>query len=119
MERRYPNAIELLNTALKQESHHQAAYDLLKTRLGGDVARALDAEQKLNQILDSFASTEQLLTAEVTQEEALISSLEDQIAKLDLQIADTQARIDVEKEQLVALTRAIYRQPDSLWLLTL
>jgi len=96
---------------------NQAAYDLLKTRLGGDVARALDAERKLSQTLDSFASTEQLLTAEVTQEEALISSLEDQIAKLDLQIADTQARIDVEKEQLVSLTRAIYRQPDSFWLL--
>src|SRR5256886_17449392 len=96
---------------------NQAAYDLLKTRLGGDVARALDAERKLIQTLDSFASTEQLLTAEVTQEEALISSLEDQIAKLDLQIADTQARIDVEKEQLVSLTRAIYRQPDSFWLL--
>lgn len=96
---------------------NQAAYDLLKTRLGGDIAQALDAEQKLNATLDSFAATEQLLTAEVAQEESVISDLEDQIARLDLQIADTQARIEVEKQQLASLSRAIYRQPDSLWLL--
>lgn len=96
---------------------NQAAYDLLKTRLGGDIARALDAEQKLNATLDSYTATEQLLTDEVTQEESVISDLEDQIARLDVQIADTQARIDVEKEQLAVMTRAIYRQPDSFWLL--
>jgi murein DD-endopeptidase MepM/ murein hydrolase activator NlpD len=96
---------------------NQAAYDLLKSRLGGDIARALDAEQKLNATLDSYASTEQLLTDEVTQEESVISNLEDEIARLDGQIADTQARIDVEKEQLAVMTRSIYRQPDSFWIL--
>ena len=96
---------------------NQAAYDLLKTRLGGDISMALDAEQKLNTTLDSFNSTADLLTAEISQEESVIADLEDQIARLDAQIADTQARIEVEKEQLASLSRSIYRQPDSFWLL--
>ena len=96
---------------------NQAAYDQLKTRLGGDVARALDAEQKLSATLDSFAASQDLLNAEITQEESVISDLEDQIARLDAQIADTEARIDVEKQQLATMSRAIYRQPDSFWIL--
>ena len=96
---------------------NQATYDLLKARLGGDMAKALDAEQKLAATLDQFAATEQLLTGQVTQEEAVIASLEDQIAELDLKIADTQARIEVEKQQLASMSRAIYRQPGSFWLL--
>jgi murein DD-endopeptidase MepM/ murein hydrolase activator NlpD len=96
---------------------NQATYDLLKARLGGDLAKALDAELKLSATLDQFAATEQLLTGEVAQEEALIASLEDQIAQLDVKIADTQARIEVEKQQLATMSRAIYRQPGSLWLL--
>ena len=96
---------------------NQALYQLLESRLGGDIARALDAEQKLNATLDAYMSTEQLLTDEVAQEESVISDLEDQIAQLDVQIADTQARIDVEKGQLATMSRAIYRQPDSFWIL--
>ncbi len=96
---------------------NQAALDLLKSRLGGDLARALDAQQKLTVTLNQFATTERLLTAEVTREEALIADLEAQIAKLDAQIADTEARIEVEKQQLAVMSRAIYRQPDSFWML--
>ena len=96
---------------------NQAAYDQLKTRLGGDMAKALAAEHRLTATLNQFAATEELLTTEVTQEEAVIADLEEKIAKLDLQIADTQARIEVEKQQLTAMSRAIYRQPDSFWLL--
>jgi murein DD-endopeptidase MepM/ murein hydrolase activator NlpD len=96
---------------------NQAAYELLKQRLGGDIAKALDAEQRLSATLDQFAATEMLLTDEVTQEEALIASLEDQIAQLDVKIADTQSRIETEKEQLAVMSRALYRQPDSFWLL--
>lgn len=81
------------------------------------MARALTAEQQLNATLDSFASTQDLLNGEITQEEGVISDLEDQIARLDAQIADTEARIEVEKEQLAVMTRAIYRQPDSFWIL--
>lgn len=96
---------------------NQAAYATLEARLGGDIARALDAEQKLSTILDQFSATEQALTDKITQEEALIANLEDQIAALDTQISDTEARIEVEKEQLAVMSRAIYRQPDSLLLL--
>lgn len=96
---------------------NQAAYAALESRLGGDIARALAAEQTLSATLDQFSATEQVLTDQVTQEETLIANLEDEIAKLDAQIADTQARIEVEKEQLAVMSRAIYRQPDSFWLL--
>ena len=96
---------------------NQAAYDLLKTRLGGDIVNALDASQRLTATLNQFVATERILTANVAREEAVIADLEAQIARLDVQIADTQARIDVEKQQLAAMSRAIYRQPDSFWLL--
>jgi murein DD-endopeptidase MepM/ murein hydrolase activator NlpD len=94
-----------------------AAYTQLENRLGGDIAQALATEQRVAATLDQFASTEQLLTDQVAQEEAVISDLEDQIAKLDADIADTQARIDTEREQLGVMTRALYRQPASFWLL--
>ena len=96
---------------------NQAAYDQLKTRLGGDIANALSAEQRLSITLDQFAGIELSLTAEVAQEEATISNLEAEIARLDTEIADTQARIEVEKQELAVMSRAIYRQPTSFWLL--
>ena len=96
---------------------NQVLYAQLEARLGGDIARALAAEQKLEATLNQFAGIEQSLSAEVAQEESVISDLEDQISSLDSEIADTQARIDVEKQQLAVLTRALYRQPSSFWLL--
>jgi len=94
-----------------------AAYAQLESRLGGDIATALATEQRVSATLDQFAGAEQTLNDQVTQEEQVISNLEDQIAQLDQQISDTQARIDVEKQQLAAMSRAIYRQPNSFWLL--
>ena len=96
---------------------NQAAYDALKTRLGGDIANALSAQQRLSATLDQFAGIEASLTAQVAQEEAVISRLEAEIARLDAEIADTQARIEVEKQELATMSRAIYRQPQSFWLL--
>jgi len=37
--------------------------------------------------------------------------------QLDQQIEDTQARIEVEKDQVAAMSRAIYREPPSFWML--
>jgi murein DD-endopeptidase MepM/ murein hydrolase activator NlpD len=96
---------------------NQAAYDELTSRLGGDVARALTAQQRLSATLDQFAGVESSLTAQVSQEESVIANLEAEIAALDQQITDTQARIDVEKGQLAALSRALYREPQSLWMM--
>jgi murein DD-endopeptidase MepM/ murein hydrolase activator NlpD len=96
---------------------NQAAYTQLESRLGGDIATALATAHRVAATLDQFSGTEQALSDEVTQEEQLISNLEDQIAALNQQISDTEARIEVEKEQLAAMSRAIYRQPDSFWLL--
>ena len=96
---------------------NQAAYDLLRTRLGGDLSNALGTQESLTASLNQTSASVQILTDQVTAEEAVIATLEDKIAQLDAQIADTQARIDVEKEQIAAMARAIYRQPDSLWML--
>jgi murein DD-endopeptidase MepM/ murein hydrolase activator NlpD len=96
---------------------NQAAYDALKTRLGGDIANALVAQHRLSATLDQFAGIEATLTAQVTREESLIAGLQADIARLDAEIADTEARIEVEKQQLAALSRAIYREPDSFWIL--
>jgi murein DD-endopeptidase MepM/ murein hydrolase activator NlpD len=96
---------------------NQAAYDALKTRLGGDIANALSAEQRLSATLDQYAGIEVSLTAQVAQEEAVIANIEADIERLDTEIADTQARIEVEKQQLATMSRAIYREPQSFWLL--
>ncbi|HEV2414908.1 MAG TPA: peptidoglycan DD-metalloendopeptidase family protein [Candidatus Dormibacteraeota bacterium] len=96
---------------------NQAAYAQLEARLGGDIATVLATTQRVAATLDQFAGAEQALTDQVSAEEDVISNLEDQIAQLDQQIADTQARIEVEKQQLAVMTRAIYRQPNSFWLL--
>lgn len=92
-----------------------AAYAQLESRLGGDVAKALSAEQQLSAVLDGYAASEQALNDQITQEEQVISTIEDEIAQLDAKISDTEARIAVEKEQLAVMARAIYRQPSSLW----
>jgi murein DD-endopeptidase MepM/ murein hydrolase activator NlpD len=96
---------------------NQAAYDLLRTRLGGDLSNALSTQEHLASALNQTSASIQIVTDQVSREEAVIAALEDQIAVLDARIADTQARIDVEKQQVAAMARAIYRQPDSLWML--
>ena len=96
---------------------NQAAYALLESRLGGDVAKALAAQQRLSAMLDQDAANVQALSAKISSEESVIADLENQITQLDAQISDTQARIDVEKQQLAAMATALYRQPDSFWLL--
>ncbi|HEY2598163.1 MAG TPA: peptidoglycan DD-metalloendopeptidase family protein [Candidatus Dormibacteraeota bacterium] len=94
---------------------NQAAYDKLRKRLGGDLARALSSQQQLSIALMQSAASEQNLNANITSEEAKIAALEAQITQLETNIADTQGRIDVEQAQVAALARAISRQPDS-WL---
>jgi murein DD-endopeptidase MepM/ murein hydrolase activator NlpD len=96
---------------------NQALYDQLRTRLGGDLAGALTTQQKLMSVLNQTSAGIDIVNNQIAQEETVISSLQDQIAHLDTQIADTEARIAVEKEQVASMARAIYRQPDSLWML--
>ena len=95
----------------------QVAYEQLRTRLSGDLAQGLTTEERLSAALDQTSTSVQILTDQITQQETVIAALEDQIAQLDTQIADTEAKIEVEKEQLGAMARAIYRQPNSMWLL--
>ena len=89
-------------------------YDQLRSRLGGDLAKALATQERLSAALDQTAISEQVLTDQITQEEARIADLEDQVAQLDTQIQETQDRIDVERTQIAAVARAAYRQPKTL-----
>jgi murein DD-endopeptidase MepM/ murein hydrolase activator NlpD len=105
------------NCAAAAVDPNQAAYDQLRARLGGDLAGVLTTQEQLMSALNQTTASMNILSNEITQEETVIANLQDQIAKLDAQIADTQARIEVEKEQVAAMARAIYRQPDSVWML--
>jgi murein DD-endopeptidase MepM/ murein hydrolase activator NlpD len=96
---------------------NQALYDQLRARLGGDLARALTSQQQLSAALDLSAASQLALTAQITAEEAQIADLETQITQLDAQITYTQSRIDVERAQVATLALAMYRQPDSLFVL--
>lgn len=96
---------------------NQAAYEMLRTRLGGDLSTALSNQERIAAALRQTSVSVQILSDQIAREEAVIANLEEQIAQLDTQISDTEARIDVEKEQVAAMARAIYRQPDSLWML--
>jgi murein DD-endopeptidase MepM/ murein hydrolase activator NlpD len=96
---------------------NQTAYDQLRTRLGGDLSTALSNQERLSATLNQTDRSVQILSDQIASEEAVISNLEDQIAQLDTQISDTEDRIAVEKEQVATMARAIYRQPDSLWML--
>jgi murein DD-endopeptidase MepM/ murein hydrolase activator NlpD len=93
---------------------NQAAYDQLRRRLGGDLARALTSQQQLSVALLQSAASEQNLSAHIASEEAKIAVLESQITQLETDIAYTQSQIDVEQAQVAALARAISRQPDSI-----
>jgi len=92
----------------------ETIYEQLAARLGGDLATALIAQERLNTALDQTAVSEQVVTDQITQEEATLADLEDQVAQLDTQIQDAQDRIDVERAQIAAMARAAYRQPRSL-----
>jgi murein DD-endopeptidase MepM/ murein hydrolase activator NlpD len=103
-----------LNGTCPGPGNTQSIYDQLAARLGGDLAKALTTQEQLSTALDQTAVSEQVVTNQITQEEAIISNLEDQVAQLDSQIQDTQDRIDVERAQVTAMARAAYRQPKSL-----
>ncbi len=103
-----------ISLGLDARALHATIYDVLRARLGGDIARALTTQEQLSTALDETAASEQVLTDQISREEAVIADLEDQVAKLNAQIQDTQDRIDVERAQVAAMARAAYRQPHSL-----
>src|SRR5207248_4848282 len=94
-------------------AQNASPYDELKTRLGGDLARALSTQQKLSAALAEAAATEVMLADQLTQEESKITDLQNQVASLDQEISDLEARIAIEREQISALARAMYERPAS------
>jgi murein DD-endopeptidase MepM/ murein hydrolase activator NlpD len=91
----------------------QALYAQLEARLGGDIAKALAAQERLTNALDKVSVNEQALSDQVSNLEGQIADLQDQVAQLDSQIQDSQDRIATERTQVTTMARAIYRQPHS------
>jgi murein DD-endopeptidase MepM/ murein hydrolase activator NlpD len=87
--------------------------DQLKQRLGTDLAKALATEQTLSLAVGEASATEQLLSNEVSLEETRVTDLQDQVSQLDQQISDLDSQIAVERDQVAALARAMYRRPTS------
>jgi murein DD-endopeptidase MepM/ murein hydrolase activator NlpD len=108
------SAASSARTSCPPVNPNQALYNQLKTRLGGDIARALTSANQLTIALAVTGADQQALNAQIASEEAKIADLEAQITRLEAQIADTEGRIDVERAQIASLARAIYRQPDSM-----
>jgi murein DD-endopeptidase MepM/ murein hydrolase activator NlpD len=108
------SAASSARTSCPAANPNQALYNQLKTRLGGDIARALTSANQLTVALAVSDADQQALNAQIASEEAKIADLEAQITRLEAQIADTEGRIDVERAQIASLARAIYRQPDSM-----
>ncbi|MDQ6692337.1 MAG: peptidoglycan DD-metalloendopeptidase family protein, partial [Candidatus Dormibacteraeota bacterium] len=94
-----------------------AAYDQLRRRFTGDMAQALSTQSRLTATLDKEHRQAQALSSQIRQQKTRITALEKQVRDLDRQIGITQGRITVEKAQVGAMARAIYRQPISLPLL--
>ncbi len=88
----------------------------LRARIGNDLADSLVKQQKLSDALSADTARGDDLQNQVSAAEDRIVQLQDQIAQLDTQIQDTQDRVDVEKAQVGALTRALARRPDSVLL---
>src|SRR5260370_22400014 len=77
----------------------QPVDDPLAARLGGDLARALTTQQQLSSALDQTAASEQALTDRISQEEPIISHLEDKVAQLATLSQETQTRLDFVRAQ--------------------
>jgi murein DD-endopeptidase MepM/ murein hydrolase activator NlpD len=94
-----------------------AVIESVRAQLGSQLATALQTEDRISAALRDNSSQQQVLRSTIDDTNAKILGLEDQIAKLDIDIEKTNERIRTEKAQIGSLARAIYAQPTSMLLL--
>jgi murein DD-endopeptidase MepM/ murein hydrolase activator NlpD len=87
----------------------------VRTRLGNTMAQALSVQQQLQQSLQQNQEEQQQLGAVITQNQQQLARLDSDIAHRDAQIKETQTRVEAERRQLAVLARALYYQPDNLF----
>jgi murein DD-endopeptidase MepM/ murein hydrolase activator NlpD len=97
----------------------QRAQQLLQqvqVRLNANLSAALGVQLQLTQSLTENDREQADLSRRVTEAEAQIQALDDQIFVLEQQIAQTQDQIDRDRAQAAELARSLYFTPDSLLL---
>ena len=89
----------------------------VRYQLGSQLATALQTQDRVVQALRDNAAQQSVLQDSIATSDANIAVLEDEVAKLTVEVETTQSRIRSEKAQITALARAIYAQPSSVLLL--
>jgi murein DD-endopeptidase MepM/ murein hydrolase activator NlpD len=101
-------------TAAQQRA---AVIEAVRAQLGSQLATALQTQDRVSQALRDNASQQEVLKASIADSDAKIVALEDEVARLNLDMEKTHQRIREEKAQITSLARAIYAQPSSVLLL--
>jgi murein DD-endopeptidase MepM/ murein hydrolase activator NlpD len=88
--------------------------DQIRSQLGSNLANAMAAQQEIKQSLQQNAAQQADVRAKITEVEAKIADLDEQIATSQRREAFLAQRITAERAQLRQLARAVYTQPSSL-----
>jgi murein DD-endopeptidase MepM/ murein hydrolase activator NlpD len=94
-----------------------AVIESVRSQLGSQLATALQTSDRVSQALRDNAGQQDVLKASIAESDAKISTLEDEISKLDVDMENTSTRIRGEKAQIGSIARTIYAQPSSVLLL--
>ena len=94
-----------------------AVIESVRAQLGSQLATALQTQYRISQALRDNSAQQLVLRGTIDDTNAKILVLEDEVAKLDIEIEKTNERIRTEKAQIGSLARAIYAQPTSELLL--
>jgi len=85
----------------------------IRAQLSSNLADALAAQQQLRQSLQSNSAQQQVVQGKISDIEAKIADLDDQIAAAQRREAILAQRIDTERAQIRQLARSVYESPDS------
>ncbi len=88
----------------------QAARD----QLGASLGHAIDVQAGLATSISANRARTDQLSREVADDAARVQQLDGEIARLDVEISSTSARIEVERSQVGELARVSYTRPSSL-----
>jgi len=88
----------------------------IRAQLGSNLADALAAQQQLRQSLQANSAQQQQVQGKISEIEAKIADLDDQIAAAQLREAILARRIDTERAQIRQLARSVYESPGSVLL---
>jgi len=92
----------------------QRLIDQARQQIGSGVADTLAAAQRLADALNVNASDQSQVQQQVDAAQSRIDALNQEIQRLDDDIAATQRRIDDERAQIALMARELYQAPDSL-----